>query len=167
MADEPPKTDTKPAMPAVKDGPDYKKTKSFPKVEVDENTLGAVLTEVRAMRLETADKFVVITTRMDQFEERLESIETRGNKHSDGTRQLSQTDAKHDAAIAAILTTQVDHAAQLESIAAKVTKAEADNAAILKAVTGFFENKKVIFVGKVIFGLAMTYAAAKGLHIAP
>lgn len=38
---------------------------------------------------------------------------------------------------------------------------------IHKAVTGFFENPKVRFVGKVVFGLAMAYAAAKGIKVLP
>lgn len=40
--------------------------------------------------------------------------EDRQSKHSGGVRQLSATDAKHEAAQSALLATQIDHSAQLE-----------------------------------------------------
>lgn len=61
-----------------------------------------------------------------------------------------------------------------EALALKVadieTKTDEQTKALARiesAVTGFFKNPKVIFVGKVIFALAVAYSGAKGLKVLP
>jgi uncharacterized coiled-coil protein SlyX len=142
-------------------GPDYPPTKQIPKVSVPQNTLDAVLSEVRAMRLETADKFVEMSTRMSKMEARLDdemssrlskmearidAFDERGAKHSGGVRQLSETDAKHDAAIA-LLHTKVDR------LDTALAANNADTTAIKKAVSGLLKEHPQLVTGLV--GLVM------------
>jgi len=66
------------------------------------------------------------------------------------------------------LTKKVDeHGMELAKNTAATEEIRSDVLAIKDAVVGFFTNKKVIFVGKVIWGLAMIYAAGKGLKVIP
>jgi DNA repair ATPase RecN len=117
-------------------GPQYIATKQIPKVEVPQNTLDAILSEVRAGREESNQRFDKLETtvdtlledgksankRMTQIEVRMDMFEDRGTKHSSGVRHLSETDAKHDAAIA-MLHTKVD---RLTSIAERLDKVAAN-----------------------------------------
>lgn len=128
-----------------KTGPDYRDTQQLPRVEVDESQLGAVLSEVRAMRaegqetratvnslatnVEVLTKHVdTLTSRVILVERRQDEADGRATHHSGGLVRASETDAKHDAAIATLVTdvaelrkTQVTQLAiltRLDSVAA-------------------------------------------------
>lgn len=109
---------------------------------------------------DTKQRIIRIETWKDNVNERL-------NSNSQRARATSQVDLTHDAAIAKIVT-EVDG---LKASQADLTKTQAAQTALITAVhdsvTGFFNNKKVQFVGKLLFGLAMTYAAAKGIRVLP
>lgn len=141
-------------------GPFYPPTKQIPKVEVPQNTLDAVLSEVRAMRVETTERFDKIETtvdtlvedgkvgnqRMTRLEFRMDQFDERGAKHSGGLVRASETDAKHDAAIA-MLHTKVD---RLNTALAENT---ATTSEIKTAVSGFLKEHPQIVTGLV--GLVM------------
>jgi hypothetical protein len=111
-------------------GPQYIATKQIPKVEVPQNTLDAILSEVRAGREESNQRFDKLETtvdtlledgksankRMTQIEVRMDMFEDRGTKHSSGVRHLSETDI-------AMLHTKVD---RLTSIAERLDKVAAN-----------------------------------------
>jgi DNA repair ATPase RecN len=140
------------------DGPQYIATKQIPRVQVPQNTLDAVLTEVRAMRTETSDRFDKLETtvdtlvedgkignqRMTRLEVRMDTYEERSQKHSGGLTRGSEVDAKHDAAIAD-LHTKVD---KLTNIAER-----------LEALAG---NPMVRKVAYALGGAILAYLASKG-----
>lgn len=89
--------------PPDKPGPDYFATKQIPKVEVPQTTLDAVLSEVRAMRSETAERFETqanatfelgqkvadVVSRVEYLEEskKATSIKVRGISENDLTQE--------------------------------------------------------------------------------
>jgi hypothetical protein len=89
-------------------GPDYISTKQLPKVEVPQSTLDAILTEVRQSRTDNADKFVEVSTRLDQMNSRIGELEQRPIVVSGSLRAKvdneSQTNMVQDAAIATLVT---------------------------------------------------------------
>ncbi len=91
----------------------------------------------------------------------------RATKHSGGARQLSTSDASQDAAIAKIMIDVSD----VKTDITQLKKSQADQTEMISiiydTVVKVATNKKVIFVGKVIFALAIAYSAAHGLKVLP
>jgi hypothetical protein len=78
--------------------------------------------------------------------------EERGARASSGVRQLSETDAKHDAAIAMVIT-------KVDRIETALTKNSADTSAIKKAIDDFVrKNPKAI--SSLIWGVIGVIGAA-------
>ena len=142
-------------------------TTKLPRVEVPLSSLDAIIAELRAIRQESTDRFAEVSARMGHVEERLGELEARGSKHSIGVRQLSETDAKHEAQFAMVLgelsALKTTQAAQGVELANQTKKLKA----IEDAVVGFFTSPKVRALGRVAFSLAMAYAAAKGIKVLP
>lgn len=89
-----------------KEGPAYPPTTRLPRVEVPQNTLDAVLTEVRAMRADVhlvANDVTIIKERVRIVEMRVDDIEDRGTKHSGGIAKTSDHNLEQDAAIASVI----------------------------------------------------------------
>lgn len=97
-----------------------------------------------------------ISGRMTSLEARVGRVEERQETNSERAKSTTQTDHEHAAAIANIVT-------RLDAQDKVLEEQSMWLQTIHDSVTGFFTNKKVQFVGKVLFGLAMAYAAAKGL----
>jgi hypothetical protein len=123
----------------VKDGPAYFATKPIAKVEVSQTELSAVLSELRAMRveqeegkLETANNFVAVFTKIDQVSTRVGDLEARPPPTNGSLRARvdteSQANLKQDAVIATLVTkvtslettqeTQLDILKRLDAVAA-------------------------------------------------
>lgn len=155
-----------------KAGPQYVPTKQIPKVEVPQNTLDAVLSEVRSMRdeqkglvvnVEVLTKHVdTLTSRVILVERRQDDQDTRGTKHSGGLVRASQADAQHDAAIAGIVTTQGEHTLKLSKLdaglAANTTATLAMKTALVDEVKGFFKSHPL--VSQALLNLALVAIAA-------
>jgi len=152
--------------PKPPDGPHYPPTKQIPRVQVQQTTLDAVLSEVRAMRTETTERFDKIETtvdtlvedgkaanqRMTKIEIRLDTYEERGAKHSGGLTRASEVDAKHDAAIANLITEVAD-------TKALVVAGNADTAELTREAKEFFKKNPAIAQGLLtLIGLAITAA---------
>jgi hypothetical protein len=94
----------------------------------------------------------------------------RQEKHSGGVRGLSENDAGHDAAIAHIITelgaTKLISQDAHDKAVSIETKMD-QQTAILTRLDGIVKDPKVRFVGKVLWGAAMMYAAARGLKVLP
>jgi hypothetical protein len=105
--------------------------------------------------------------RMTTLETRVGNIEERQNTGSLRVKQESQTNLNQDAAIAQIITEQAEAKKRDTATQAAVAQNTRITQEIRDVVVGVATNKKVIFVGKVLFGLAMAYAAAHGLKVLP
>ena len=81
------------------DGPRYIKTKEIAAVKVNGTTLEAVLSEVRAMRVDLS----VTASSVDALSGRMDSYDARVNTHSGGLVKASQTDLAHEAAIGKLI----------------------------------------------------------------
>lgn len=166
------------------EGPRYIKTKEIPKVSVPSNTLDAVLSELREMRIEgqvrgekvdrvyanvevLTNHVDVLTGRVTLVERRLDHAEERGSKHSVGLARGSQTDEQHSAAIASVISRLNAVESNQASAAKERAETAAKVAAIHDSVVGVIRHPKVIFVGKTLFAMAMAYAAAKGIKVLP
>lgn len=167
--------DDKPPMPP------QPPTIQMPKVMVPQTTLDAVLAEVRASRVENADKFGEIATRFSQIDEWRNEVDGWRKTNSLNAKAPSQHDletarqlAEEIAARKALSTDLGNARLELAQVKAEtktqtdlLRTADATNARIEAALTGFFKNPKVRAVGQIIFTLATGYAAAKGLHVLP
>jgi hypothetical protein len=150
------------------DGPQYIKTKQIPRVEVPGNTLDAVLSELRAMRSETSDRFDTLNATVDTLVEdgksankRITTIEVRFDefvdraaKNSMRAKQSSEIDLKHDAAIA-MLHTKVDRVEE---------KTDAQTA-MLKKAADVAKDPKVIAFAMLVYGIVRLWAAKHGLEL--
>lgn len=168
-------SDEKPA------GPLYIKTKEIPKVEVPQNSIDAVLAEMRAMRSETkgelselkADVRLVggevgtLNGRVGLLESRMVAVEDRQNVGSLRVRTTSENDLRQDATIGLI---KSDVAAVKKDVEA-LTKAVAQNNAWTKELViagqGFAKahpqlvNALLTFIGTAL-GAATMWLAGKG-----
>jgi hypothetical protein len=166
-----------------KDGPDYISTKQIPamtdrallndlyKVTKDMATEVSKVSQTQIAMDEKVDKLSLDVEGLQQWRK---ETEYRQSKHSGGVRQLSETDAKHDAAMGALLATQVDHSTQLEhqtnilhehtvAIAANTaltTKIKTDTeaqTAILKTIAEHPMVKKLALGAVTLLGICITY----------
>lgn len=151
--------------------PDQPKTKEIPAVVPQvPATLDAVLREVRETRhavTAVVDQVSELNERVRQVEVSVEQSTARVNVQSLKVRGTSENDLRQDAAIAEL----VVRTAAIETNQGAAAKERADTAAMVKevrdTVVGVATNKKVIFVGKVLFALAVAYSAAHGLKVVP
>lgn len=152
-------------------GPDYISTKQIPKVEVPGSQLDAVLSEVRAMRSEQAEAkgenanlFIQVFTRLDRLES--QPPPTNGSLRAK-VDTTSQENREQDAAIASVVI-RLGTVEENQTKAAKerATTAE-DVKAIKDAIVGTLTNKKVLFVGKILFAAAVAYSGLHGLKVLP
>lgn len=88
-------------------GPDYFSTKQIPKVEVPQNTLDAVLSEVRAMRAETTERLTTqanaigeLGERIVKVEGRIDTLEGARTANSMKVRGISENDLAQESKIA-------------------------------------------------------------------
>ena len=159
-------SDEKPPMPP------QPTTKQLPKVEVPQDQMTVVIQELRAIRTDiglVANDVSLVKERVRLVEVRVGSVEDQQKSNSIRARvdTESQVNLKQDAAIANVIT-------RLDSVEANqqsAAKERADTAAMVKevrdTVVGVATNKKVLFVGKVLFFAAAAYSAAHGLKVLP
>lgn len=147
-------------------GPQYISTKQIPKVEVPQNTLDAVLTEVRAMRAESADQFLEVNERFRKIEYRLDDVERRQTTNSVRARTTSENDLRHESLIAQTSTkveslekSQLVQTAKLTGLEAMLASNNAQTAATKEMLTDFVKKNPAIAQGLVtLIGLAITAA---------
>jgi hypothetical protein len=98
---------------------------------------------------------------------RFEEKDRRDATRSVRVRQESDVNLKQDAAIANVIT----RLGTVEENQTKAAEERASTAAMVKevrdTVVGVATNKKVVFIGKVLFGIAVAYSAAHGLKVLP
>ncbi len=152
-------------------------TTKLPAVQVPQSTLDAVLGEVRAMRMETGDKFIEVSTRLSKMDNRIDDLERRQTSNSVRVRGTSENDLKQDAAIAGILTkvsglerSQGEQTAKLVGLTMSMATNNADTSAIRRelvdGVKSFWaRNPKLetAFVGLLMaaFTLATAWIAGR------
>jgi hypothetical protein len=105
--------------------------------------------------------------RITTLEVRFEEKDRRDDTRSVRVRQESDVNLKQDAAIANVIT----RLGTVEENQTKAAEERASTAAMVKevrdTVVGVATNKKVVFIGKVLFGIAVAYSAAHGLKVLP
>ncbi len=121
--------------------------------------------DARAERLEsTVDTLVedgkASNQRMTRIEVRMDGVESRATTNSMRVRATSENDLTQDAELAKEKLAREALALRVETIEGMVKE-------IRGAVVGFFTNKKVLFVGKVIFAAAVAYSGLHGLKVLP
>lgn len=155
--------------PDEKDGPDYKPTAQIEKppawaISIMErmNTGFASLER----RLDLVESNVDITgstvrelsSRVTRVEDWRLAVDDRINRHSGGTRQLSQNDGKQDAAIANAIT-------RLERVETAVSSIETKTdrqTAILERLNDVAANPMVRRVAYAVGGAVLAYLTARG-----
>lgn len=96
--------------------------------------------------------------RLVRVEIRQKDLEDRVARHSGGTRQLSETDAKHDAAIANAITRLERVETAVQSIEAKTDR----QTAILEKLESVAANPMVRRVAYAVGGAVLAYLTARG-----
>lgn len=158
-------------------GPQYIATKQIPRVEVPQNTLDAVLTEMRAMRVEQrastqelTDKVDALTITVDtlqhdakdtrlrlgRMERELDEVKDRQTNASVRVKGESEVNLKQDAAIAMVIT-KVDRLEQKTDAQTAILEKLADGA---KQVAS---NPKVQLLAGILWTALLGYLASKGL----
>lgn len=164
-------------MPTPPDMPPQPKT-----VELPQMTDRALLEELRGMVKEgfvelranlelVATDVTIVKQRVGVLEQWRLDTEARQTKHSGGFQRLSETDAKHDAAIG----TLVADVAELKTSHAELAKASEEQTKMLRAVKeevvdgvkGFFSKHPQVTASLVTLivtaiGAATAWIAAKG-----
>lgn len=102
-----------------------------------------------------------------RLDERVSKLEGRTDTASVRVRAESDVNLKQDSVIATLLTRLDVVEANQETAAKERAETAAKVAAIHDSVVGVIKNPKVKFVGRVLFGIAMAYAAAKGIKVLP
>lgn len=125
---------------------------------------------IQEMRVEMRNRFDTHSDLLIDFGDRLGRVEERVQRHSTRANEPSQHDLDAKAALAKEIVARQELAEKVDKQAVMLTENTADTAEIKtavveikKAVVGVITNKKVIFIGRVLFAIAMTYAAAKGI----
>jgi len=154
-------------MSDEKDGPRYIATKKIPRVEVPGNTLDAVLHEMRALRAETANMFVEISTRFTRVEDQLDAHEVRLNSGSIRARTESDVNLKQDSALSSLITRMDGVEANQRAAAEERAETAKYVKEVRDTIIGVATNKRVLFVGKVLFALAVAYSGLHGLQVLP
>lgn len=153
--------DDKPPMPP------QPTTKQLPAVTVPQNQIDAILVEVRQANTSLGlltGQVRSVEARMGGVESRVAELEQRQDKSSIRAQEPSQHDLAAQTAIAEEKRAREERDEQLAKDLAEV---KAKVAAIYDTVVGVVTNKKVIFVGKVVFALAVAYSGLHGLKVLP
>ncbi len=164
MSDE-----TKPETPdAKKDGPDYRPTKQIPKVEIQANQfseLKSIMVEGFA-KVDTA--IFDLGERVVRVEIRQKDLEDRMARHSGGTRQLSDVDAKHDAAIGTLVAKVTDletsQSKQTEKLVEIEKKTDVQTQMLTKAGS-YLKDPKVIALALFAYTLIKSFAHKQGVEL--
>lgn len=149
-----------PPLPRIGNGPEQQPTAKVDATAVLHQRLDKLteLIEGHFQRVEQrlseqdAD-YALMRGEVQSHGQQLLEIRVQLGRHSEGVRGASKTNLDQDAALAK-LTTKVD------TIEEKIDGYH-------KAVTGVLNNPKVRAFAKLVFTLAMTYAAAKGIKVLP
>lgn len=163
-------SDTKESMPA------QPKTVELPKVDVASmlTTLAADMKQVlNATDKMSGDVDMLISDgrktnqRLTRVEERLDDFDGRLMRTSARVKEPSQHDLEAQRALADEIAARETLAKQVEALTASQAEQTKMISEVKSAVVGVVMHPKVIFVGKVIFGLAVAYSAAHGLKVVP
>lgn len=161
--------------PPMKEHP----TLQMPKVTVPSNQLDEVLAVVKSTQAAVnavANEQLAANIRFDRIEARLEIVErtqvsaslpVKVERATSENAEQSAAIARHDGKLDKLDKGQTSMATRVAALEAEVAEVKAGVDTIKTAVTGFFSNKKVRFVGQVLFLAAMAYAAAHGLRVLP
>jgi predicted RNase H-like nuclease (RuvC/YqgF family) len=98
--------------------------------------------------------------RITTLEVRFDEADRRADQSSVRAKSVTENDSKQDAAIATLVT-------DVASLKTEVGELKKTLGEVKSLVTGFFEDPRVRFVGKLIFVLATGYAAARGIKVLP
>ncbi len=159
-----------------KEGPQYVATKQLPRVTVPQTTLDAVLAEVRAMRVENADSFVEVGTRLNKLEYRVDDLERRQSANSVRVKTTSENDLRQESLIAQTSTrveslekSQAVQTTKLTGLEAMLASNNAQTAATKEMLADFVRKNPTIVTGLVslittAIGVATAWLAAKGGH---
>ncbi len=167
-----------------KDGPLYIATKQIPRAEVPQNTLDAVLTELRAMRgeqqethgevklvktnLEVLTNHVdVLTNRVTLVERRQDGFDERGAKYSGGVRQLSETDARHDAAIANVIIRVDNVEKKVDTVLEKTDAQTAMLKEAKEAAKALWKNPAARAAAGALWAAFLYWLGTKGIRVGP
>lgn len=123
-----------------------------------------LLAEIRA---EMRDRFHSLEDLVLSFGQRVVTLEASTKRHSEAARVPSQHDLDAQAALAQEIAAREALAKKVDETHALLAENTAATTEIKKAVVGFFTNKKVIFVGRCVFAIAMGYAGLKGIKVLP
>lgn len=150
----------------MSDGPNYIATKQIPRVEVPENTITAVLVEVRAMRADVSllvDDVRLLKDRVTLTERRLGDYEERATKNSIRAQSASQTDLEHARMLAEEETRRKALEVKVDTIEKKVDENTAETVK-QTAIMERMENRAKAFFGnpivRTLLAAAGTAAAA-------
>lgn len=122
---------------------------------------------VRADVALVANDVTILRDRVVVIERWKLDVEDRQAKHSGGLTRESQVNEEQNAVIAKVLNRIEAIEANQETAAKERADTAAKVDAIYDSVVGVIKNPKVKFVGRVLFGIAMAYAAAKGIKVLP
>ncbi len=116
--------------------------------------------EIRADISLVSNDLGIVKDRVVILEKWKVEADGRAERFSGGARQLSQTDSKHDAELA-------DEKVAREVLAGRVEAIESKVGDIHSTVVGVVKNPQVRAIARLLFTLAMGYAAAKGIKVLP
>jgi hypothetical protein len=164
-------------MLPMSEKPPEKPTITMKAVQVPETQLDEILRtmkEVKATVGTIADDQIEMRKDVSGLREDVDGLKEREGDRSMRVRQESDVNLKQDAAVANVITrlervegNQETAAKERADTAEKVADVAAKVGEIRDAVVGVVTNKKVIFVGKVVFGAAVLYSGAHGLGLVP
>jgi hypothetical protein len=141
-------------MADEKDGPQNIPTKQLPRVDVSEDTLNSVLSEVRAARADihlVSNDVTIVKDRVRLVEMRLDDHDSRAKRNSERAQGTSKVDMAQDSAIATLL-------ADVSSL----KETQATQLAILTKLDAVAANPMVRRVAYAIGAAILAYLASKG-----
>lgn len=153
-------------------GPEYHDTKQIPRVEVPGNTLDAVLSEVRAMRVEqqetahtlradiqlVANDVSLVKQRVSLVERRQDDHEERAKNNSVRARSVTENDSKQDGAIA----TLVADVSVLKTDVKSLRETQGTQLAILERLDKVAANPMVRRVAYAVGSAILVWLTARG-----
>jgi uncharacterized coiled-coil DUF342 family protein len=171
-----------------KDGPVYPPTKQIPKVEVEGNTLAAILTEVRAMRAESGERFDKLEATVDKVEttvdtlvddkrevrlelaginKRIDRIEERADTSSLRVRGESEVNLKQEAVIAGVITRVGDVEKKVDEV---LTKTDAQTVMLTEAKDAakkLWANPAAKALASALWLAFVYWLGSKGIKVTP
>ncbi len=115
-----------------------------------------------------------LSKRMTRIEDWKDGVDSRLDQGSLRAKTTSEVDLKHESNFGTVFTrldTQDKKLETLEANQVEAAKERAETAGYVKevrdSVVGVINNPKVRALAKALWGLAMAYAAAKGLKVLP